>query len=473
MRNLFLTLCLMLGGFLSGYAQTGATVTFKAPLKYAFVLDDQRGGKDVFRMISRAAVEKDFVVNIPSIRLNKGLFYAGCNGQTSWLKISDGDKITVWEEQGMIMTKGGAQQINDYLTVWTRKAYNEIPNLLVFRIESMLGLPADSRRIYPEKEALLSTDVLGKLAPLYNELLEDLSNAKIENAKFVEEQKKLIYFQWIELHVQNIMNVEGIEVPKSISDVILKFKFDDERLLNYPGLGDILRGYFKLVDKNGVIGYNADNYLVAKAACIQNQKIKEFYLADELRQIIQNEWIYRMDKVLASVKPLFKTDAGKAAFSKIVEDYSKIVAAHAQFIGTAAYPFEFEDRNGKMVKLSDFEGKYVFFDCWATWCAPCKYEIPFIQKLEKDLEGKNVRFVSLSMDKPSVKEAWKKYLTDHEMNGVCLITPNAFDHPMVRLYGINSIPRFLLIDKAGKLLSVRARRPHDKVLKLQLLDLVK
>jgi thiol-disulfide isomerase/thioredoxin len=269
------------------------------------------------------------------------------------------------------------------------------------------------------------------------------------------------------------MNVEEMEVPKSISDAILKFKFDDERLLNYTGLGDILRGYFKLVDKNGVVDYNADNYLVAKAGCIQNQKIKEFYLTDELRLIIQNEWIYRMDKVLSSVKPLFKTEAGKVNFSKFVEDYSKIVAAHAKFVGTAAFPFEFEDRNGKIVKLSDFKGKYLFIDCWATWCAPCKYEIPFIQKLEKDLDGKNIRFVSLSMDKPADKEAWKKYLTEHEMNGVCLITPNAFDHPMVKLYGINSIPRFLLIDKAGKLMSVRARRPHDKVLKLQLLDLVK
>ena len=58
--------------------------------------------------------------------------------------------------------------------------------------------------------------------------------------------------------------------------------------------------------------------------------------------------------------------------------------------------FTYPDVTGKQVSLSDFRGKVVLIDVWATWCGPCNAEIPKLKELEKKLEGRNICFVSIS-----------------------------------------------------------------------------
>ncbi len=61
--------------------------------------------------------------------------------------------------------------------------------------------------------------------------------------------------------------------------------------------------------------------------------------------------------------------------------------------------FSFADNTGKTVTLADLKGKFVYIDMWATWCGPCKGEMPSLLELEKRFEGKDILFVSLSIDK--------------------------------------------------------------------------
>jgi thiol-disulfide isomerase/thioredoxin len=60
--------------------------------------------------------------------------------------------------------------------------------------------------------------------------------------------------------------------------------------------------------------------------------------------------------------------------------------------GKEAYNFTVSDRNGTKHQLSDYKGKYVLIDVWATWCKPCRSEISFLQKLEEDYSGKPIVF---------------------------------------------------------------------------------
>ena len=76
--------------------------------------------------------------------------------------------------------------------------------------------------------------------------------------------------------------------------------------------------------------------------------------------------------------------------------------------GQPAADFAFEDMEGKTVRLSDFRGKYVYVDLWATWCGPCNAEIPHLRKLEERLRGKNIVFVGISSD--SDRDAWAKFV---------------------------------------------------------------
>lgn len=121
-----------------------------------------------------------------------------------------------------------------------------------------------------------------------------------------------------------------------------------------------------------------------------------------------------------------------------------------RFKGKPSPQFSYKDVNGKTVSLSDFKGKYVYIDVWATWCKPCREEIPYLQKLEEDLKGKNIAFISLSIDKLSDTEKWKKLVADKKLGGTQLIAENEWKSTFVKAYNIESIPRFILIAPDGE-----------------------
>jgi len=146
-----------------------------------------------------------------------------------------------------------------------------------------------------------------------------------------------------------------------------------------------------------------------------------------------------------------------------------------ELIGTASPSFEnYENIKGGKTSLADLKGKYVYIDLWATWCGPCKKEIPSLKEVEAKYHGKNIEFVSISLDdgrgyKADTKEAsaiaanegWKKMIADKEMTGVQLFADNGFASTFAREYGVNSIPRFLLLDPKGNIIDADAPRPSS------------
>ena len=67
-------------------------------------------------------------------------------------------------------------------------------------------------------------------------------------------------------------------------------------------------------------------------------------------------------------------------------------------VGDQSPDFEYEDKDGKIYSLKDFRGKYVLIDFWATYCAPCKKEIPYLEKIQEKFKKKNIFFVSIAID---------------------------------------------------------------------------
>ena len=112
--------------------------------------------------------------------------------------------------------------------------------------------------------------------------------------------------------------------------------------------------------------------------------------------------------------------------------------------------------------MSDFRGKYVYIDVWATWCSPCIKQVPYLKALEEDYRDKNIVFVSISVDKEAVKSTWKQMVADEELEGVQLFSDNSFDSEFMDAYAVNSIPRFILIDPDGKIVDQEAPRPSFK-----------
>lgn len=123
----------------------------------------------------------------------------------------------------------------------------------------------------------------------------------------------------------------------------------------------------------------------------------------------------------------------------------------------------FENYDGSTTSLDDLKGKYVYIDVWATWCGPCKREIPFLQQVEEEYHKKNIAFVSISTDRANKYSAWRKMIEDRQMSGIQLFAGT--DYSFSQEYQINSIPRFILIDPDGNIIDANAPRPSDPKLK--------
>ncbi len=133
--------------------------------------------------------------------------------------------------------------------------------------------------------------------------------------------------------------------------------------------------------------------------------------------------------------------------------------------GQAAIDFTYPDKDGNEFSLASFKGNLIYVDVWATWCGPCKAEIPSLQKLEADYHDKNIIFMSVSVD--TDKEAWEKMVVEKELGGVQLWADGWSQ--ITKDYAIFGIPRFMLFDAEGNVISTDAPRPSDDDIR-ELLD---
>ena len=108
------------------------------------------------------------------------------------------------------------------------------------------------------------------------------------------------------------------------------------------------------------------------------------------------------------------------------------------------------------INSADLKGKVVLINIFATWCGPCQREIPHLQKLEEKYHGKDIYFVSISCD--NNKKAWENRVRAG-LKGIQLHFVNG--DTFMNDYMIKGIPRFILLDKEGKIISVDMSRPSD------------
>jgi thiol-disulfide isomerase/thioredoxin len=121
----------------------------------------------------------------------------------------------------------------------------------------------------------------------------------------------------------------------------------------------------------------------------------------------------------------------------------------------------YENYDGGTTSLTDLRGKFVYIDVWATWCGPCRAEIPPFKELVNKYKGKNITFVSISIDAESDKETWRKMVKEEEINWIQLFGEADWNSSFAKDYAVNSIPRFIFIDPEGKIVESDAPRPSQ------------
>jgi peroxiredoxin len=116
----------------------------------------------------------------------------------------------------------------------------------------------------------------------------------------------------------------------------------------------------------------------------------------------------------------------------------------------AAPKFELKDANGAIVTPEEYKGKVVLLNFWATWCVPCKAEIPWFQEFEKKFKDRGFAVVGVSLD----EEGWgvvKPYVAERKITYRMVI---GSEEVSTRYGGVNSLPTTFIIDKEGKIAAI-------------------
>jgi thiol-disulfide isomerase/thioredoxin len=182
----------------------------------------------------------------------------------------------------------------------------------------------------------------------------------------------------------------------------------------------------------------------------------------------RNQDLARLDNKKLNVSFIEAEKTNTENSLQSLTNYYKKTQIANKLNNTVSPSFDYENHKGGKTKLEDFKGKYVYIDVWATWCGPCRAEIPFLKKTEELYHDKNIVFVSISIDVDKDHDKWKNFVSEKQLGGVQLFADKNWYSDFMTSYGVTSIPRFILIDPKGNVVKGNASRPSSPELKEEL-----
>ncbi|MDE5610426.1 MAG: TlpA family protein disulfide reductase [Odoribacter sp.] len=309
---------------------------------------------------------------------------------------------------------------------------------------------------YKLNEADFATSLERQLKKSYQTL-----DAKDFNGSFNRLEKKRIkytlYNALLEYRSEHLYAIENYryELNDIYFNALADIFTEDEDILNMSVYQDYMKRMVSYITIHNMPKFENFRYIQEELNYVitrfKNPKVTEFIVDAIISEYIERNGVDKLEEL----EPIYRTKVTdskkKAAFEELCNKWKRITAGQLSPI------FAYKDINGKTVHLSDFRGKYVYIDCWATWCGPCRREQPFLEKLEKKYANKNICFVSISCDQD--KAVWEKVVREEKLKGIHLIADE--DDTFMSAYMVSAIPHFILIDPEGKIVNNNMSRPSD------------
>lgn len=260
----------------------------------------------------------------------------------------------------------------------------------------------------------------------------------------------------------------NFEVSDNFYEELNKFDFNDTLAFrNSVTYQDLVKLHY-----NRVVGEDAnmgDSDYTLKYMNKIDSDFPDGYAKDQLMHDHLKFWL-KPDETMTEVFEIYKNSNPDAEnLANVTQRYELLKELMP---GNPSPGFDYENFNGGTTSLEDLRGKYVYIDVWATWCGPCLREIPSLQEVERDYKDKNIQIVSISIDEEKDYDKWRQMITDRSLGGLQLMADKNWNSQLVQDYGILGIPRFILIDPEGNIVSADAPRPSNPSLRAMLDELL-
>lgn len=242
-------------------------------------------------------------------------------------------------------------------------------------------------------------------------------------------------------------------LPEHYYDFLQKTLPLDDSKLDVPAYLSFLSGYLGYQSKQLEIPeelQSAERDLFV-ARQVLNGKSQFFAMANTINfQLNHGEF--------ETAERLYKEFVSESAYADLNATLEKAYQAVQRVLpGNQAPEFTLQNIHGENVSLSDFKGKVVYLDFWASWCGPCMREVPFAKELKKRFEGEDdLVFLYVSVDEDAM--AWRNTVERHEIQGVHLNIPG-MRHEIGQNYNVKGVPSFFIIDRDGVIHDNNPKRP--------------
>jgi len=259
------------------------------------------------------------------------------------------------------------------------------------------------------------------------------------------------------------------ELPSDYYNPIKEMNMDDEEAYNNIQNYRILitecwRLHLKDAQKKDP-NLSVVSHVESQIKEIKSSKIKDLIVSMLFKQMSLKNKNYETDypKIMA----MLTDDKMK---EKLTTRYKTVNDTRPEM---SAPEFNYENHKGGTTSLNDLKGKIVYVEVWATWCGPCIKEMPALTQLIKDFKGKNIEFVSISIDSKNDYEKWKKMVPEKNVGGIQLLADKGLKSDFMKAFSVGLIPRSILLDEQGKIITNKAPRPSAENTKQYLDGLLK
>lgn len=266
------------------------------------------------------------------------------------------------------------------------------------------------------------------------------------------------YSTWNDLTVEQ---TEGL-ITKTIDPILFENLSHDNFLKSFYYSESISFFYLNyLLNKdiidNEEILQNRTKHKLEIANQLYTGKTKEYVLSRIINSQISETFSFQELELLKSYINKITDKSTKEKLFNKYEDRKSIV--NELSYGKDAPVFNLQDMNGNMYSLKDFKGKVVYIDLWASWCGPCKDEMPSLKIIQEEyMDNDNFIIISIAVKDLTGREKRNEFIKENTLDWLQLEDHNDF---IWNKYKVTSIPRFILIDKEGKILNFDAPRPSE------------